>query len=539
MHRIDRNKVFIALRILIVTILVWPLIISTVVVSPKIRAEKEIMAKRGIELTVQKEDGYFNSKMEYTLTVKNKDKFLTYLSDIVKIDKALLVSIMPEENDVLGLQFGGYIATKVWKPFSVSAYMEPKDFPKNQLKLLEYKGMLQKFGATFIFNLRGKLKEVELNDIDLNANQFGINMFLNFVKPIFKLGDINKLSLEKYLIKTTEIDKHVGLGSNNAEYKFQYKDDYNFKFTASADDFLYYTKYNLTDPEDYTIYLAKKISDETAECKNLRCIKVIANDILENEKHIDSFEIYLDSRILDGIKYNNSGNVIYEIRHKDSNRNLEYKITYTKDTFKVPNVDLKAAKNSSSIEVYSDKDDVSIKTNTRIDDLFLSTANLNIKAKEGHISGKLSNVKLEPIKYIMDNTEEFSSSEIGGYSPLLKYVIEIANHGAKMQYGMEFSDLKFSKMKFPIKNLKIDADFVIKKNKYNVLNKPTELLKHITFDLNIKVDKESFENYLKSPMNEYKNLGRVVKYDGDFAILDINFNLKDDVVLANNKELIK
>lgn len=108
-----------------------------------------------------------------------------------------------------------------------------------------------------------------------------------------------------------------------------------------------------------------------------------------------------------------------------------------------------------------------------------------------------------------------------------------------MQYGMEFSDLKFSKMKFPIKNLKIDADFVIKKNKYNVLNKPTELLKHITFDLNIKVDKESFENYLKSPMNEYKNLGRVVKYDGDFAILDINFNLKDDVVLANNKELIK
>jgi hypothetical protein len=539
MHRIDRKKVFIGFGILIVTILLWPLLVSIVVVSPKIEAQKEILAGRGMELRVDDREGYFSSKREYFLTVTNREKFLTFLSGAIKVDPTLLGGVMPEQNDVLGLQFGGEITTKVWQPFSVSVYMEPKDFPKNQLKLLEYKSMLQKFGAAFIFNLRGKLKEVDLNDIDLNSNQFGINMFLNFVKPVFKLGDVNKFSLEKYLIKTTEVDKHIGLGSNNAEYKFQYKDDYNFKFTASADDFLYYTKYNLTNPEDYTIYLAKKISDETAECKNLRCIKAIANDILENEKHIDSFEIYLDSRILDGIKYNNSGNIIYEIRHKDSNRNLEYKITYTKDNFKVPNVELKATKNNSSIEVFSDKEDVSIKTNTRIDDFFLSTANLNIKAKEGQISGQLSNIKLEPIKYIMDNTEEFSYSEIDGYSPLLKYVIEIANHGAQMKYGMEFSDLKFSKVKFPIKNLKIDADFVLKQNKYNILNKPTELLNYITFDLNIKVDKESFENYLKSPMNEYKNLDKVVKYDGDYALLDINFNLKDDVILANNKELIK
>ncbi len=539
MHRIDKRKVYIAFGILIVTILVWPLAISTFVVSPKIEKQKIEMQNRGIELKVGEKDGYFSSQREYRLTVKDRDKFLTFLGEAMKVDKILLEGIMPEANDVLGLQFGGSIATKVWNPFSVSVYMEPKDFPKNQLKLLEYKAMLQKFGATFIFNLRGKLKEIELNDIDLNGNQFGVNMFLHFVKPIFKLGDINKFSLEKYLIKTNEVDKHIGLGSNNAEYKFQYKDDYNFKFTASADDFLYYTKYNLTNPEDYTIYLAKKISDETAECKNLRCIKTIANDILENEKHIDSFEIYLDGRILDGIKYNNSGNIIYEIRHQDSTRNLEYKITYTKDNFKVPNVELKAAKNNSSIEVFSNKEDVSIKTNTRIDEFFLSTANLNIKAKEGQISGQLNNVKLEPIKYIMDNTEEFSSSEIDGYSPLLKYVIEIANYGGRMQYGMEFSDLKFSKLKFPIKNLKIDADFVLKENKYNILNKPAELLQYITFDLNIKVDKESFENYLKSPMNEYKNLGKVVKYDGDHAILDISFNLKDDVILANNKELIK
>jgi hypothetical protein len=104
---------------------------------------------------------------------------------------------------------------------------------------------------------------------------------------------------------------------------------------------------------------------------------------------------------------------------------------------------------------------------------------------------------------------------------------------------MEFSDLTFSKVNFPIKNLKIDADFILKANKYNVMNKPAELLNFITFDVNIKVDKTSFEQYLKSPMNEYKNLDKVVKYDGDFALLDINFNLKDDVVLANKKELIK
>lgn len=539
MHRIDKRKVYIAFGILIVTILVWPLAITTFVVSPKIEKQKVEMQNRGIELKVGGKEGYFSSQREYLLTVKDKDKFLTFLSESIKVDKVLLEGIMPEADDVLGLQFGGNITTKVWKPLSISVYIEPKDFPKNQLKLLEYKAMLQKFGAAFIFNLRGKLKEVDVNDIDLKNEQVGLNMALNFIKPVFKLGDVNKFSLEKYLIKTTEIDKNIEISSNNAEYKFQYKDDYNFKFTGTADDFLYYTKYNLTNPEDYTIYLAKKISDETAECKNLRCIKTIANNILENEKHVDSFEIYLDSRILDGIKYNNSGNTIFEIRHKDGNRNLEYRITYTKDNFKVPNVELKATKNSSNIEVFSDKTDVSIKTYTRIDDFFLSTANLNIKAKEGQISGQLNNVKLEPIKYIMDNTEDFSSSEIDGYSPLLKYIIEIANHGAQMKYGMEFSDLKFSKVKFPIKNLKVDADFILKQNKYNILNKPAELLKYITFNLNIKVDKESFEKYLKSPMNEYKNLDKVVKYDGDYALLDVNFNLKDNIVLANNKELIK
>jgi len=539
MHRIDRKKVVIGFAVLIVAILIWPFIVSTFVVSPKIETQRVELEGRGMELKTVEKEGYFSSKQEYTLTVKDKDKFLTFLSGVVKVDKVLLEGIMPEENYVLGLQFAGNITTKVWKPLSVSVYIEPKDFPKNQLKLLEYKAMLQKFGAAFIFNLRGKLKEVDINDIDLKSEQVGLNMALNFVKPIFKLGEINRFTLEKYLIKTAEVDKNIGILSNNAEYNFQYKDDYNFKLTSTADDFLYYTKYNLTNPEDYTIYLAKKISDETAECKNIRCIKTIANDILENEKHIDSFEIYLESRIIDGIKYNNSGNKIFEIRHKDGNRNLEYRITYTKDNFKIPNVELKSAKNSSNLEVVSDNTNVSIKTHTKIDDFFLSTANMNIQAKASQISGGLSNIKLEPIKYIMDNTEQFSSLEMDGFSPLLKHVIEIANHGGAMNYGMEFSELTYSKLNFPVKNLKIDANFILKANKYNILNKPAELLSYITFNVYVKMDKESFEKYLKSPMNEYKNLDKVVTYDGDFALLDINFNLKDDVVLANNKELIK
>lgn len=539
MHRIDRKKVFIAFGILIVAILVWPLIVSTVVVSPKIEAQKEILAGRGMELKVADREGYFSAKREYSLTVTNREKFLTFLSGAIKVDPTLLAGVMPEQNDVLGLQFSGEITTKVWKPLSVSVYIEPKDFPKNQLKLLEYKEMLQKFGAAFIFNLRGKLKEVAVNDIDLKSEQFGLNMALNFVKPIFKLGEINRFTLEKYFIKTTEEDKNVAISSNNPEYSFQYKDDYNFKFAGTADDFLYYTKYNLTNPEDYTIYLAKKISEETAECKNIRCIKTIANEILENEKHIDSFEIYLDSQIIDGIKYNTAGNKIFEIRHKDGTRNLEYRLTYTKDNFKVSNVELKAAKNSSNIEVLSDGNDVSLKTNTKIGDFSLATANMNIKAKTTQISGGFSNIKLAPIKYIMDNTEQFSSSEMDGFSPLLKHVIEIANHGGEMKYGMEFSELSFSKLNFPVKSLKVDGAFVLKQNKYNILNQPKELLNYITFDVYVKMDKESFEKYLKSPMNEYKNLDKVVKYDGDFALLDINFNLKDDVVLANNKELIK
>jgi hypothetical protein len=59
-----------------------------------------------------------------------------------------------------------------------------KDFPKNQKKLLEYKEILQKFGAAFIFWLNGKLKEVAFNDIDLKSEQ-GLNMASKFCKPTF------------------------------------------------------------------------------------------------------------------------------------------------------------------------------------------------------------------------------------------------------------------------------------------------------------------------------------------------------------------
>jgi hypothetical protein len=34
-----------------------------------------------------------------------------------------------------------------------------------------------------------------------------------------------------------------------------------------------------------------------------------------------------------------------------------------------------------------------------------------------------------------------------------------------------------------MKNLMIDADFVLKQNKYNILNQPKELLNYITFDV--------------------------------------------------------
>jgi hypothetical protein len=539
MHRIDRKKVLIGFGVLIVALLVWPFIISTVVVNPKINSQKEALSIKGMELKVEEKKGYFSSQREYSLTVNDKEKFLTFLSGAVKIDKTLLESIMPENDDVLGLKFSGNIATKIWQPLSVSVYIEPNDFPKNQIKLLELKELLKKFGAAFVFNLRGKLKEIDFNNIDIKSEEVGTNMALNFIKPIIKLGDVNKFSLEKYLLQTASEDKNVGIISNNAEYNFQYKDDYNFKFTSNADDFLYYTKYNFNNPDDYTVFLAKKISEETAECKNILCIKTIANEILENEKHIDSFEIYLNSRIIDGIKYNSLGNKTFEVRHSNTERNLEYRIIYTKDNFKLANVELKGKKNSSNIDVFSDSNDVSIKTNTKVDDFLLHTANYNIDAKIADIHASLTNVKLAPIKYIMDNTEQFSSWELDGFSPLLKHIIEIANYGGEMNYGMEFSDLKFSKMKFLIKELKLDANFVLKENNYNILNKSAELLNYITFTMNIKVDKESFEKYLKSPMNEYKNLDKVVKYDGDYALLDVNFNLKDDVILANNKELIK
>ncbi len=539
MHRIDRKKVIIGFGILIVVLLLWPLVIATFVVLPKLEIQKAEFASRGMELSIQEKEGYFNSHREYLLSVNDKDKFIAFLSEIVKVDRLLLESILIENDDVLGLQFGGDISTKIWKPWTISVYIEPKAFPKNQIKLNEYKDILTKFGASFLFNLRGKLKEVDLNDIDLKTEQTGTNLILNFVKPIMKLGEVNKFMLEKYLIKTTQEDKNVELNSNNVLYNFQYKDDYNFKLSSTADDLLYSTQFNISNPDDYTIYLAKKISEEATECKNIRCIKTIANDILENEKHINSFEIYLDTRIIDGIRYSNVGNKIYEVRHKDGDKNLEYRLTYTKDNFKLPNVKLKTAKNSSNIEVISDGNEFSMITNTKIDDFSLSTSQMNIKAKTAQINGGLHGIKLEPIKYIMDNTDQFSSWEIDGYSPLLKHVIEIANYGGSMKYGMEFSELHYSKLKFPVKTLKIDADFVLKENKYNILHKPDELLKYITFDVNVKVDRDSFDQYLKSPMNEYKNLGKVAKYDGDYTLLDINFNLKDDVILVNNKELIK
>ncbi|MBI3873978.1 MAG: hypothetical protein HY307_03090 [Arcobacter sp.] len=535
----NRKKLIVGLIILIVAIMLWPLIISTFVVKPKIEAQKELLKTYGMELLVAPKEGYFSSKSNFTLTVKDKDKFLPFLSSPAKVDKAILDSIFRETNDIAGLQFGGYVGTKIWQPFNVSVHISTNNLPTNQTKLSDYKDFIKTIGATFVFNLRGKLKEVDLDDLNLNKNELGLNLLLSFVKPVLKLSDTNQLSFLKYMITNTQFDKTIGLASNNPEYNFQYKNDYNFKFTATADDFSYYTKYNLQNAEDYTIYLAKKINENAKECENIRCIKKVANDILEDEKHIDRFEIFLDSRIIDGIKYNNASGDLFEIRQKDDSRNLEYRLTFTKDNFVVPNSEIKAGKNSSNMEMTSDKIALSIKTGTQINNLDLKRSDFSLSAKTAKIEAGLNNVKLIPIKYLMDNADQLTSWEEDGYSPLINHIIEVANYGGEMKYGMVFNDLQFSKIGFMIKDLKIDAKFVLAKNNYNILNKPAELMKYVSVGINVKIDKESFEKYVKHSLNEYKNLQKVAKYDGDTVILDFVFNIADDTVLANGKKLIK
>lgn len=285
--------------------------------------------------------------------------------------------------------------------------------------------------------------------------------------------------------------------------------------------------------------MAKKINENAKECENIRCIKKVANDILEDEKHIDRFEIFLDSRIIDGIKYNNASGDLFEIRQKDDSRNLEYRLTFTKDNFVVPNSEIKAGKNSSNMEMTSDKIALSIKTGTQINNLDLKRSDFSLSAKTAKIEAGLNNVKLIPIKYLMDNADQLTSWEEDGYSPLINHIIEVANYGGEMKYGMVFNDLQFSKIGFMIKDLKIDAKFVLAKNNYNILNKPAELMKYVSVGINVKMDKESFEKYVKHSLNEYKNLQKVAKYDGDTVILDFVFNIADDTVLANGKKLIK
>ena len=536
----NRKKVLVGfIIILIAVVAVWPAIISTFVVKPKVEAKKKLYDTYGMELVVASKEGYFNSKSQFTLTVKDKEKFLTFLSKSIKVDKLILEDIFQTDQDIVGLQFGGDIGTKVWQPININVHMSTKNFPINQTKLLIYKEFVKTIGATFIFGLNDKLKEVVLDDINLKNNQLGLNLILSFVKPILKLDDTNQLSFEKYMITNKQFDKTIGLVSNNPEYNFQYKNDYNFKFTSKADDFLYYTNYGLKDAESYTIYLAQQINNDAKECENIRCIKEVADEILSEEQHIDRFEIFLDSRIVDGIKYNNPSGDLSEIRQKDESRNIEYRITFAKDKFVLPNSEIKAGKNSSNMEMISGKTALSLKTGTQINDLNIKRSDFSLSAKLARVEAQLNNVKLVPIKYLMSNADQLSSWEDEGYSPLIKHVIEVANFGGEMKYGMVFNDLQFSKLGFNVKDLKIDANFILEKNNYNILNTPDELLKYITVGINVKMDKESFEKYLKHSYNEYKNLEKVAKYDGDSVIVNFKFNLKDDTVLANGKKLIK
>lgn len=525
--------------ILVVAVIVWPIIISTFVVEPKVEAKKRLYHTYGMELVVSKKDGYFDAKSKFTITVKDKEKFLLFLSNTAKINKLILEDFLQEDNDILGLQFGGEIGTKVWKPLDINVHISIKNFPLNETKLLKYDDFIKTIGATFIFGLNDKLKKVVLDDINLKDKQLGLNLMLSFVQPILKLDEINKLSFEKYMIRNIQLDKIIGLVSNNPEYNFQYKNNYNFKFTSTADDFLYYTKYTLKNAENYTVYLAQKINQDAKECENIQCIKDVANEILEDEKHIDRFEIFLDSRIIDGIKYNNHSGEIFEVIQKDESRNLEYRLTFAKDNFVLPNSEVKAAKNSSNMEMISDKKALTIKTGTQINNLNIKRSDFSLSAKLARIEAELNNIKSVPIKYLLENTDQLSSWEEDGYSPLIRHVIEIANYGGNMKYKMLFNDLQFSKLGFTIKDLQIDANFVLAKNNYNILNVPDELLNYITVNINIKVDKESFEKYLKHSFNEYKNLQKVAKYDGDMVILDLKFNLRNDTVTANGKKLIK
>ena len=521
-------------------VLVWPFFIAQVFIEPKIKTLTEELASYGIEVEIDKGVGYFDSQKKFSLKLTQREKALAGLSKLLKTDGALIGEIFQTDEDIVGFEFQGYIATKIWSPFRIGVYIAPYDFPINQTKLHEYKKLLQAFGGLFEFNFGGELKKIALNDINISTTDSETTLNTQFIRPEFLFGDSQRFSLEKYLLQTRELDKNIFLGANNFTYDFSHKNGVEFDLHSTSDSLLYTTHYTLKDVESYTVYLARKISNEARECESLKCIITVANDLLEDEPHVNTFEILLDGKVIDLLRYNSSLSNDYEIIQEDPLRNLTYRITFGKEDFAIPNVTIKANKSDSTVAMNKDTNGVKLLSQTKIDQFFLQRSGSLLQSQELLLDFGLEGIELESLQYLFANADDILSGESFSEDlPLLRKIIEIINHGIAMRYTIEFDDAKYSKLNFPINNLIVEANFLLRKNDYSIVEQPTELINFIELGLNISVDKESFSSYVKDPMNEFKNLESIAKYEGDRALLDIVIDPKRDSLLVNGEKLVR
>ena len=537
----QKKKYLLGSAIVIIGIVfVWPFFITQVFIEPKIKTLTQELARYGVEVKIEEGVGYFDSQKKFSLTLKEREKAITGLSKLLKSDGALIGEIFQNDEDIVGFEFQGYITTKIWKPFRIGVYIAPYDFPINQTKLHDYKKLLQTFGGVFEFNFDGELKKIALNDINISTTDSETTLNTQFIRPEFEFGDSHHFSLEKYLLQTRELDKNIFLGANNFKYDLSHTSGVEFDLHSTSDSLLYTTKYTLKDIESYTIHLARKISNDARECESLKCIKTIANDLLEDEPHVNTFEILLDGKVIDLLRYNSSLSNDYEIIQEDPLRNLTYRITFGKEDFAIPNVTIKAKQSDSTVSMKKDLQGVKLLSKTKIDQFFLQRSGSLLESQELMLDFGLEGIELESLQYLFENADEIMSGESFSEDlPLLRKIIEIINHGIRMRYTIEFNDAQYSKVKFPINNLIVEANFVLHKNNYSIVEQPTELINFIELGLNISIDKESFSNYVKDPMNEFKNLESIAKYEGDRALLNIVIDPKRDSLLVNGEKLVR
>ncbi len=444
-----------------------PMLVKTYV-DENIQDEVSVLSKKGVELKILNENGYFSSVRDFELSIKDVEKFAMSMKDISS-NLSLFSSLMtsPDFRKFFEkMLFKGSIENSninYFDDIKVNIYLDKvsdelmKDLAKDKTNPLYI--VLEKKLLNFDMNFsnKGVFKTSRLKDIDEKfKSQEGETLDLKILAQSLENHSDKKLKiktvLDKFFINFMDKQENFEFSFEDFEYNYSGKDD----FVADASMTFKNTSVN-TDELRFDI--ADVYSDSKGDVKenkyDVRTVSKISDFKFEDKlsgikSSLDSFKLDMDilgldypsARELMDYYYNSQSNILTINDDKDK------LMQYMKDTEKMVSFLVVVLNKGFNIKMNTNLDELSYAS----DSIKYLNINLDAKIKENNFDMN----KTHPLVLLsyLDVKSKIKIDE-KGFETLAKFVPPLAM--VLSAYAKKENDHMVFDIEFKNGNLSINA----------------------------------------------------------------------------------